>query len=210
MKLSQKAEFFSGLWRTGKNGCLSHTHTDLKEVLTDFEAFKNKISNKTKQILNQHALRILPVFSKLKSKDYRWSYSKKRKNLSPLLCFELFHGTVWADGRTHGDEIRLHFSLRSALKGCLIWPTALRRETKKTPWELGLKTWPWTDSTKWSTFSSRSLFVSITVISRLEARRIPTPLLLYDYTIYFCCIGIIFQSYQYDQYLNLILSRTAV
>jgi hypothetical protein len=42
MKLFQKAEFFSGLWQTGKNGCLSHTHTSPKVVLTDFEAFRNK------------------------------------------------------------------------------------------------------------------------------------------------------------------------
>jgi hypothetical protein len=27
MKLFQKAKFFFGLWQTGKNGCLSHTHT---------------------------------------------------------------------------------------------------------------------------------------------------------------------------------------
>jgi hypothetical protein len=138
MKLFQKVKFFSRLWRTCKNGCLSHTHTDLKVVLTAFEAFKNKNSNKTKYILNQHALRILPVFSKLKSKAYRWSYNKKRKNLPPPLCFELFRGTVRADGCTHGHEIRLHFSPKSALKGCLIWPTAVRRETKKTQWELGL------------------------------------------------------------------------
>jgi hypothetical protein len=42
MKLFQKAEFFSGLWRTGKNGCLSHTHTDPKVVLTAFESFRSK------------------------------------------------------------------------------------------------------------------------------------------------------------------------
>jgi hypothetical protein len=48
MKLFQKAEFFSGLWRTGKNGCLSHTHTDLKVVLTAFEAFKSENLKKTK------------------------------------------------------------------------------------------------------------------------------------------------------------------
>jgi hypothetical protein len=39
---------FSGLWRTGKNGCLSHTHTGLKVVLTAFEAFRSKHSKQTK------------------------------------------------------------------------------------------------------------------------------------------------------------------
>jgi hypothetical protein len=68
-----KAEFFSGLCQTGKNGCLSHTHTGLKVVLTAFEAFRSKNSKKTKQIWNQHALRILTVFTKLKSDAYRKS-----------------------------------------------------------------------------------------------------------------------------------------
>jgi hypothetical protein len=42
MKLFQKAELFSGLLRTDKNGCLSHIHTGPKVVLTAFEAIRSE------------------------------------------------------------------------------------------------------------------------------------------------------------------------
>jgi hypothetical protein len=39
-----RGQVFSGLWRMGKNGCFSHTHTHtgLKVVLTAFEAFRSE------------------------------------------------------------------------------------------------------------------------------------------------------------------------
>jgi hypothetical protein len=90
MKLFQKAEFFYGLWRTGKNCCLSHTHTGPKVVLTACKSFRSENSIKKKRIRDQNALRILPVFTKLKSEAYRRSYGKKRENAPRPLCFELF------------------------------------------------------------------------------------------------------------------------
>jgi hypothetical protein len=48
MKLFQKAKFFSGLWWTGKNVYLSHTHTVPKVVLT--ESFKSKNLKKKNEI----------------------------------------------------------------------------------------------------------------------------------------------------------------
>ncbi len=91
---------FSGLWRTGKNRYLSHTHRGPKVVLTACESFRSEISLKTKYIRNQHALRIMPVFTKLKSDVYRRSYGEKRENSPLLLCFELFCGQCLG-GRTH-------------------------------------------------------------------------------------------------------------
>ncbi len=100
MNLFQKADFFFGLWWTGKNGCLSHTHTGSNGVLTAFESFRSENLKKTKQIRNQHALRILSVFSKLKSKASRRSYSEKR-GMPPLsLCLNESGGTC-SGGRTH-------------------------------------------------------------------------------------------------------------
>jgi hypothetical protein len=52
---------------SGKNGCLSHTRTGKKVVLTAFETFRSENFKKMEKIRNQHALRTLPVFSKLKS-----------------------------------------------------------------------------------------------------------------------------------------------
>jgi hypothetical protein len=49
MKLFQKAEFFSGLWRMDKNSCLSHTHTGSKVVLTAFESFRSENLKKKKK-----------------------------------------------------------------------------------------------------------------------------------------------------------------
>jgi hypothetical protein len=46
MKLFQKAEFFSGLWRTGKNRCLSQIHTGPNVVLTAYESFRSNNSQK--------------------------------------------------------------------------------------------------------------------------------------------------------------------
>jgi hypothetical protein len=44
MKLFKKADFFSsGLWRTGKNGRLSHIHTGPKVVLTALNPLEVKI-----------------------------------------------------------------------------------------------------------------------------------------------------------------------
>ncbi len=93
----------------------THTHTGLKVVLTDFEAFRSEHSKQTKKTRNQHALRIQPVFSKFKSEAYRRSYSEKRKISPTPLYFEFFHGTVRADRRTHGHENHLNFSPRSTL-----------------------------------------------------------------------------------------------
>jgi hypothetical protein len=46
MKLFQKAKFFYGLLRMGKNRCLSHTHRGPKVVLTACESLRSKNSLK--------------------------------------------------------------------------------------------------------------------------------------------------------------------
>jgi hypothetical protein len=88
----------------GKNGCLSHTHTGPNVVITAFESFRSKNLKKTKEVRNQHALRILLVFSKLKVKVYRRSYSEKRGMPPLLLCLNEFGGTC-SGGWTHTQTL---------------------------------------------------------------------------------------------------------
>jgi hypothetical protein len=78
MKLFQKTKFF---FLDSGGRAVSHTHTGPKVVLTAFESFRNE------------NLRILPVFTKLKLKAYRRSYSEKR-GMPPLsLCLIELGGT---------------------------------------------------------------------------------------------------------------------
>ncbi len=119
MNLVQRKIFFLD-WRMGKNGCLSCTHTDPKVVLTDCESFRSENLKRTKQIRNQPALRILPVFTKLKSKAYSRSYSEKHR-MSPLsLCLNEF-GRTCSGRQTHTRTLESSsFPLTQSFQGCLI------------------------------------------------------------------------------------------
>ncbi len=147
MKLFHKAKFFYGLWRTGKNGWLSHTHRGPKVVLTAFESFKSKNLKQP----NRFGISMLWGFSQsFQNSNRRPTAEVIAKNVKICLCRSVlnhFAGRVQADGRTHRHHNRLCFLHRSAFKGCLIWHMTVRRETQKRQWEKGLRGQNWSEKT---------------------------------------------------------------